>query len=324
MVQHNLGHGTYIQASYLGALGRELPNFLNLNLDPTTVTSKTFTICSSSTDCTADGSKSGPLASGTVFTVPTYTAYGNTALFGTTAANFQAISELISNINSNYNALVIEVLNRSLHSIQFDANYTWSHALDFAQQANTTTYTNNWYDPFSNRRANYSNSSFNVPNRAVAYVLYNFPNVKTTAWAKYLVNDWSMGDSFQYQNGLPYTIGISGKVTGAISSYWNGAGGYGMIPSIGINTMRYPHREVDDVRFQKQVSFDKGRNLQLMCNIFNIANHQNVTGLGTTAYSFSGTNLIYQASTYGNVTNSNSQGFLYTPRNVEFAARINF
>jgi hypothetical protein len=315
MVQHSLGHGTYIQASYLGALGRELPNFLNLNLNPTT-TNKTFTI--------SDTTGKGPLPNGTSYTVPTYTAYGNTALFGSTAANFQAITELVSNVNSNYNALVLEVLNRSLHSIQFDVNYTWSHALDFAQQANTTTATNNWYDPFSNPRANYANSSFNVPNRVAAYVLYNFPNSKTSSWVKYLVNDWSLNDSFQFQNGLPYTIAISGKVTGAIANYWNGAGGSTMIPSIGINTMRYPHREVDDVRFQKQISFDKSRNLQLMCNIFNVANHQNVTSLGTTAYSFSGTSLVYQSSTYGNVTNSNSQGFLYTPRQVEFTARFNF
>jgi hypothetical protein len=316
MVQHSLGHGTYIQASYLGALGRELPNFLNLNLDPNTVTNKTFSI--------SDSTGKGPLPNGASYTVPTYTAYGNTALFGSNAANFQAITEEISNINSNYNALVLEILNRSLHSIQFDVNYTWSHALDFAQQANTTTATNNWYDPFSNRRANYANSSFNVPNRVAAYVLYNFPNTKSTSWVKYLVNDWSLNDSFQFQNGLPYTIAISGKVSGAIANYWNGAGGSSMIPSIGINTMRYPHREVDDVRFQKQISFDKNRNLQLMCNIFNVANHQNVTSLGTTAYSFSGTSLVYQSSTYGNVTNSNSQGFLYTPRQVEFSARFNF
>ena len=60
-------------------------------------------------------------------TVPVYTAYGNTALLGPAATNFQAITEMISNVNSNYNALVGEVVNRSLKSVQFDANYTWSH-----------------------------------------------------------------------------------------------------------------------------------------------------------------------------------------------------
>jgi hypothetical protein len=65
-----------------------------------------------------------------------------------------------------------------------------------------------------------------------------------------------------------------------------------------------------------------------MCNIFNIANHQNVTSMNTTAYVLStsgSTNYAtFQSSTYGAVTNSNSQGFLYTPREIEIAARFNF
>jgi len=158
----------------------------------------------------------------------------------------------------------------------------------------------------------------------VAYVLYNFPNAKTTSWVKYLTNDWSLNDSFQFQNGLPYTIGVSGKTTTAITSYWNGAGGSNMIPMIGINTVRYPHREVDDVRVQKQITFEKSRNLQLMCNVFNVANHQNVTQISTTAYAISGTTVTYQSATYGLVQNSNNQGFLYTPRMIEFTARFNF
>jgi hypothetical protein len=348
MVQHHLGHGTYIQGSYLGALGRELPNSLNLNLNPTPnpaglniagdVANVVITV--------SDSSGKGPLPNGATYTVPTYTAYGNTAIFGANAANFQAINELISNVNSNYNAMVLEILNRSIHSIQFDVNYTWSHALDFAQQANTTNFGNNWYDPYTNPRINYGDSAYNVPNRAVAYMLYNFPNAKTTSWVKYLANDWSMNDSFQFQNGLPYTVGVSSYVGAAIGSDWNGSSGSTQIPAIGVNTKRYPHREVDDVRFQKQISIDKIRNVQLMCNIFNIANHQNVTSMNTTAYVLSGgsstptttsgtppvtvNNPAYLQGTatyqtnYGLVTNSNSQGFLYTPREIEFAIRISF
>jgi hypothetical protein len=318
MVQHSLGHGTYIQGSYLGALGRELPNSLNLNLLPTT-TPETITI--------SDSSGLGPLPNLSTYSVPTYTAYGNTALFGANAANFQGIDELISNVNSNYNAMVLEILNRSLHSIQFDVNYTWSHALDYAQQANTTNFGNNWYDPYSNPRINYGDSAYNVPNRAVAYALYNFPNLKTTNFVKYLTNDWSLNDSFQFQNGLPYTVGVSTYISAAIGSYWNGASGSTLIPMIGPNTKRRPHGEVDDARLQKQISFGNGRNLQLMFNAFNIANHQNVTSMNTTAYVLStsgSTNYATYQPSYGLITNTNSQGFLFTPRELEFAIRINF
>jgi hypothetical protein len=96
--------------------------------------------------------------------------------------------------------------------------------------------------------------------------------------------------------------------------------------------MKFPRRMVDDVRFQKQVSFDKGRSLDLMWNIFNVANHQNIDGLGTTAYKLSGTTATYQGqgtsnpsnNTYQIPTSSNNSGFLYTPRQIEIAARFNF
>jgi hypothetical protein len=270
-------------------------------------------------------------ANGATVTVPVYTSYGNTALLGSGATSFQGISELISNVNSNYNAMVLEILNRSSKHLQFDANYTWSHALDFAQNANTQGTAESWYDPYGNYRVNYGNSTWNIPNRFVAYALFNFPNIKTTSWVKYLANDWSLDDSFQMQNGLPFTAGVSGKPSGAIASSWNGTGGPSIIPQIGYDTYRYPRREVDDARLQKQITFDKGRNLQLMCNIFNIANHQNITAFSATyLYSLSGTTATYTgvngtgSQSFMVPSNSNSSNFTYTPRNIEIAARINF
>jgi hypothetical protein len=133
-------------------------------------------------------------------------------------------------------------------------------------------------------------------------------------------------------------------VGAAIGSYWNGTSGSTLIPMIGPNTKRRPHGEVDDARLQKQISFGNGRNLQLMFNAFNIANHQNVTSMNTNAYVLSGgsstpttttggvttNNAAYLQGTatyqtnYGLITNTNSQGFLFTPRELEFAVRINF
>jgi hypothetical protein len=340
MIQQGIGKGTFLQLSYLGALGRELPNFLDVNLNPATLTTEAITV--------EDLTGRGPLgATGTVFNVPTYTGYGNTALLGANAANFTSITEMVSNVNSNYNAAVIEVLNRSLKSIQFDASYTWAHALDYSQNALTEGSTNAWYDPLWNvtgtrARINYGNSNYNVPNRFVAYALYKFPNLQTSDWVKYLVNDWSVDDSFQMQSGLPWTLGAGGFISAAILSDWNGSSGSSVIPGVGINTMKYPRKIVDDVRFQKQITFEKGRNLQLICNIFNIANHQNYMGYAsTTAYTLSTVSGVNYAqynltgasnSTYptsssgllGVLNNSNSSGFLYTPRNIEFAVRFNF
>ncbi len=328
-VQQALGRGTIFALSYLGSLGRELPNFLNMNLDPTSMKIDTITVA-------GDPNGNGPLGpNGKQYTVPVYTRYGNTALFGNNAANFGAITEMISNINSNYNALVAEIQNRTLRSIQFDANYTWSHALDFGQNAYTQGGSNNWYDPFGNAHVNYGNSNYNVPNRFVAYAIYNFPRMQSAGFASYLVNGWSLDDSFQMQNGLPFTAGSTNKPNGAIGTSWNGSGGPSIIPQIGYNTYRFPRRIVDDVRLQKQIHLQEGRSLQLMLNAFNVANHQNITGFQATyLYSLSSTS-DGATATYTGVNgtgnksfmvpnNSNSSSFLYTPRQIEISARLNF
>jgi outer membrane receptor protein involved in Fe transport len=321
-VQQELGRGTVFSLSYLGALGRELPNFLNLNLNPASVENVTITV--------ADSTGKGPLPNGSKYVVPTYTSYHNTALFGTAANSYQNITELTSNINSSYNGFVAEIQNRSFRRLQFDANYTWAHALDFGQAANTTTSSNSWYDPFSNARANYGNSSYNVPNRFVAYAIYTVPNISSGSWYKYLANDWSIDTSFQMQNGLPYTTAVSSyNSSAAVLTDWNGAGGASFLPMVGPNTNRQPRKIVDDLRVQKEIPIYERYRLQLIANVFNLANHQNIDGINTTAYVLSsGANstagtATYQ-STFGQYTSSNNSGFLYTPRQIEIAARFSF
>lgn len=328
-LQQAAGHGTFLSISYLGALGRELTNYLDVNLNPTTTQTITVTV--------VDPTNAGPLGpNGKTYQVPQYTSYGNAALFGSVASNFQNITEMTSNINSNYNAFVAEVLNRSLKSVEFDFNYTWSHSLDFAQVADTTSVaTNNWYDPYSSPRVNYGDSSWNTPDRFTAYAMYNVPNLHTSSFVKYLTNDWNVDDSITMGSGLPYTVSVSGFFNVAILSDWNGASGSTLIPGIGPNTGRYPRHIVDDARLQKAITFGEGRSLQLMCNVFNLANHQNVDGLGTTAYKLttSGTtNTATWQGQYGSSSNntylvptsSNNSGFLFTPREVEIAAKFVF
>jgi hypothetical protein len=330
-VQQAFGKQTFFSISYLGSMGRELPNFLNVNIVPC---SASPTACESKTITVSDASGKGPIPAGNLTINNIYTSYGNTALLGPNAVNYTSITEMVSNVNSNYNAFVAEIQNHSLKSIQFDANYTWSHALDFNQNALTEGTTNGWYDPYGHYRLNYGNSQFNVPNRLVAYAIYNLPGVSSGNPLKWLSNGWSIDDSFQIGSGLPYTAAWSGKVSGALGSDFNGAGGLAIIPGyIGNNTFRYPQHVVDDARVQKEFAFERYiQSVQLMVNVFNIANHQNITGLGTTSYTLSGSTLTYQGqgaanpsdNSLGVPNNSNSSGFNFTPRELEIAARINF
>jgi hypothetical protein len=334
-VQQNLGKGNIFQVSYLGALGRELPNYLDVNLAPPEVTSY----------IQANG---GPIG-GTLTAVPTFgtcTASSSCPYpSGYINPNFTNITELISNINSSYNGLVFEILNRSVHGLQFDANYTWSHALDFNQNATSTTSTNNWLNPYASQRQNYGISQFNVGNRFVGYVLYNLPNMHSGNVVKYLTNDWSIGNTFQMQNGLPYSaqIGTGFNSAAALNSSWNGTPSVYYIPLIGINTYQVPRAIVDDLRLQKGVRFTERFNLLLQANMYNVANHQNfsTSEINANAYNFGSSSgaigttptnpvqLTFTPQTapnvgFGSRSGSNNSGFLYTPREFELGARLEF
>ena len=323
MVQEAIGKGTVVQVGYLGSLGRRLPNFLDVNLNPATTESLTYSVVPAS-----GTTNYGPLGNTTVTIPVVYTSYGNANVFGTNGTNFQSITELVSNINSNYSALSVEVQNRSLHAIQFDANYTWAHALDYSQNASTAGNTNGWYDPYQNYRANYGNSTWDIRDRFNAYLVYNFPNLKTQSVVKYVTNDWKIDTSFQMQTGLPFSAAANtSSAPGGISSYVNGSDGSSLIPGLGINTQFQSRVIVDDLRLEKDIPFESRFTLQLMGQAFNLANHENETEVYGTAYNIGGTTtaptLTYQP-TWGQTEQWNNSGFTYTPREIELTARLTF
>jgi outer membrane receptor protein involved in Fe transport len=335
-IQQDLTKGNIFSISYLGSLGRELPNYLNMNLNPVAynATTNKYGVTSANIQI-ADPSGKGPLPNGAVYAVPT--VYGSNISNG-----YSTISEMISNINSLYNGVAFELQNRSAKSIQYDVSYTWSHALDYAQTANTSsTASNNWYDPYGKARANYSNSNYNVPSRIVGYVLYNLPNVKSgSPVLKYILNDWQLETAFQAQSGLPYSALVAG--TNYVNSialgygYWNGISSE--VQPLGRNTFKMKRDLVDDLRLAKKIKFTDRFSVEARLDVFNVANHVNYTTVTTGAYAFTtsgtvtttgaaATNAVatFQsaavtgstASAFGGYTNGNASGFLYTPRQVQ-------
>jgi hypothetical protein len=163
----------------------------------------------------------------------------------------------------------------------------------------------------------------------VGYTLWTLPNLHTQSLIKYLTNDWSFDDSFQIQDGLPFTLATSSyNSSDAEGTGWNGSGASSFVPAIGIDNKRIRRKMVDDLRFQKEIPFGERYHLQLMANVFNVANHQNYDGINSTGYVMSSTGALTGTATwqsnYGQFTSSNSSGFLYTPRNIEIAARLTF
>jgi hypothetical protein len=267
--------------------------------------------------------------------VPVFTSYIN--------PNFTNITEVISNINSSYNAFSADISNHGFRNVVFDFNYVWSHALDYNQNASTGFNTNGWFNPYTNPRQNchtpigcsYGVSAFNVGNRFVGYVLYTIPGVSEGNMLKYLTNGWSINDTFQMQNGLPYsgTLSSGKPISTALNSTWNGAPqSPAFIPVIGLNTNQVPRAIVDDLRIQKEFRFAEKYNLQFSADMYNVANHENFsTGdISAAQYKFSSTGTLqYQSRTAPNTgfqshSTANDSGFLYIPREFQVMARLQF
>jgi outer membrane receptor protein involved in Fe transport len=319
-VQQQVGRGTFVSVDYMGALARELPNFLNLNLNPATMKTTTLTVTAGS-----DGT-CGKLTCGTPITTSYYVKpYIN--------SHYGNVTEVTSNINSSYNGLVVDLQNRGNQYAQFDVNYTWSHALDYNQNQSTSPSTNNWFDPWNDPKANYGNSNYNVPNRFVAWGLLTWPGT-ATGWQKIFENGWHVNPVLQVQNGLPYSAGVSGTISGAAGSGMTGSGSSAYLLQLGRNAVKMPTTADLDARLQKDIGLGERFNLELLGEAFNLLNHMNVTGVNTTAYSIgsSGT-LTYQSfnagpgksaqSGFGAITNADST-FVYSQREIQLGVKLDF
>jgi hypothetical protein len=220
------------------------------------------------------------------------------------------------------------------HHIQFNANYTWAHALDFGQNESTFSDTNDLFSPL-NYQADYGNSIYDVRHRVVLNAVAKSP-WKHSGWLGYLTNDWTLAPIFQFQTGLPFSLTTSGNAPGGVPGGGgiNGSGGAFRIDAIGRNTFRFPSTYVQDLRLSKTVKVQERYSVEMLADVFNLANHTNVTGVTTTGYSV-GTSasacgsaaavpcLNFNSTGFA-VPNSANSNFIYSPRQLQLGVRVKF
>jgi hypothetical protein len=326
-VERDLGWGSVLSVSYLGSFGRELPGFVDTNIFPSTK-SITYKVING-----------GPLPG------PTYT----TKLFAPQSStikrpnnSFGAVTDIFSGVNSNYQALAVQLNHRLSHHMQFAVNYTWAHALDYGVNGSTFNDTNDLLDP-TNLSLEYGNSIYDVRHRLVVSAVMESP-WKVNGWMGYLANNWQLSPVIQAQSGLPYSLATSGSAPGGLSGGVNGSNGAFRIDAIGRNTFRQPSTLVPDLRLSKSIVVKEDYTLELLTNMFNIINKPNVTGVNTLGYSIATTNqntasglatcsaaapcLNFNVDknfnpVFGSTTNANSN-FVYSPRQIEIGIRVKF
>ena len=260
-IERQLGYHMVLSVSYLGSFGRELPDFVDTNLSP------------SSSSITYNVATGGPLTAAT-YTTPLFSTRPN--------PNFGALTKIFSAVNSNYNAITVQLNRRMTRNLQFNANYTWSHSLDFGQNESTFTDTNDLLDPFDLKKE-YGNSNFNVPNRFVFSAVAESP-WKTKGWTNYLVGGWELAPIYQVQNGLPFSLVTTGNAPGGVSGGVNGSNGRKGIDVIGRNSFQLPRTQVVDLRISKKFSFGENYKFEVLGEGFNLFNRTNLTGAQTLAY----------------------------------------
>jgi hypothetical protein len=261
---------------------------------------------------------------------------------------YGVMDEIFSGVTSNYEALVVQVNHRLSSHVQFQGNYTWSHALDYG--ATNTTFTPGsgmtMLDP-KNIRADYGNALENVPNRFVFTAVASSP-WHAHGWKSNLLNDYELSPSFAAQNGVPYSAGLSGSASNLVSASgptgyvtgtssgtgsYNGSDGAVRIPGFERDAFKQPATYMLDARVSKRFTIREGYQLELLAEAFNTMNHQNVTSVNMTGYSLGtaknsagqsyNTLTQYTSTTFAAANNSNNNN-IYSPRQIQFGARFHF
>ena len=323
-LEQNVGGNTVLTLSYLTSQGRELPNFIDTNIDDATIGQLNYTI-----DIPGPSlGRSSPLPQGAIYSTPLYTSVRPNFLYS-------SITELLSNVNSNYNAGVLAVEHRTSHGISFGVNYTYAHALDYNQNELLNKSPTNILEP-NNMALEYGSSNTDVRQRLVAH------GTAWTTWHKpgwhgYLLNDYGISPVVAWQTGLPYTLGVGGSAPGGAFFGINGAGGPSRLNILQRNSYRFPSTQTTSLRVTRRVPIGNRAYLELMAETYNLTNTQNVTSVDTLGYTACSTPLTQGCPsgstaahpylefnpTYGLTTNANSNA-IYTPREIQLAVRLKF
>lgn len=137
-------------------------------------------------------------------------------------SRFTAVSEASNAGVSNYNGMSVQFTRRMSNSLQIQASYTWSHALDdisnggflpFNFDTNTSILAPQ--NPNNLKLYNYGNADYDTRQQMNATYVYNTPNLRGL-WGALL--DWTVSGTFFVRTGLPFTV-INSAGTGVLGSY---------------------------------------------------------------------------------------------------------
>jgi hypothetical protein len=222
------------------------------------------------------GTGAAGVSDGEMFAVPVYSERVD--------ASYGPVTDVVSNANASYNALVIEARRRSVGGLEFRASWTWSKAIDFGESNGATPRTNGQFDPFD-LRYDKGLSSLNYPHKLVVSAVWD-PRVSSgQRWLRAAGSGWAVAPLFTERSGRPYSFNIYGgrRLTGGHQSI-NGSGGAVYLPTVGRNTLRLPDAANLDLRVSRTLRATEKVRVKGVVEIFNVTNRVNYSGLTQRAF----------------------------------------
>jgi len=304
-LEREIGWNTVLSASFLGSFGTSLPNFIDTNLSPPTSTI-TYSVV-------------GGSLNGQQFTMPLFTGKRPNP-------NFAQITKIVSNVDTHYAALVLQLNRRLAKGLEFRNNYTWSHSTDNGQNSQTFTASNNVFDPY-NLGLESGNSNVDVRNRFASSIVWS-PDVfkDRDGAARKIFNGFTFAPLIFISNGAPYTPGVSGNAP--VSTPGGGiigSGGSARFPFFDRNSFTIRSAKDVDFRVSRRFRISERYSLEVLAEAFNLFNHENFTNINSSLYFVGGTaaapTLTYNTS-FGIPSGETST--LLREREIQLAVRFSF
>jgi Carboxypeptidase regulatory-like domain/TonB dependent receptor-like, beta-barrel len=253
------------------------------------------------------------------------TSFNNCIPFGDMDANF-------SNGTSVYHGFSANLRKRFSSRYEFLASYTWSHAIDDSTDLQSTLTPQDSYIPELDR----SSSTFDQRHRFVFSGVYQTGKVGGDGFGGKFLSDWTFAPLIEFSSGRPFNI-ITGNgdnlqlssLTGRPNTFVNPACGPGVNSkasptgvfqepcvlnfngtllsldgNLGRNAGLTPWTVFDDLRVAKRIPIGERVNLQLIADMFNIANRYNVAAVSPL------------------FTNAGQASAAYDPRQFQFGLKI--
>ena len=241
-----------------------------------------------------------------------------------------------------YNALALQFEKRFSHGFTAQANYTWSHAIDDANQQGASW---NVASSFNNAtfNGNYpldkGSSTLDQRHRFVVNWMWRPTFTKSTsAFARYFVNGWELSTITTLASAHPVTATMNSASTSAngvfqgvtlANSTINGSGGWTRVPFLPVGTLNVDQIYNVDARLTRVLPFSERVKLNLAFEAFNVFNTIHNTGVQTAAYSVNAGGILKPVLTNGVSllgTGNASQGFPddTNARRMQVAVRLVF